>query len=137
MAPLKTGRPYELVFGPGVNLGPGAESDAIDLVYAETSGVDPQAIVLSVASEGLKVIGSEDMSAIDAGRAACSIRCRVFDRRLDTELSTEVELARSGPAPKLWHSPKPSSFDGRNRGASRYKPFAKRPVAPARNGGKA
>lgn len=128
MAPLKTGRPYELVFGPNVNLGPGADSEAIDLVFARTSAVDPHAIMLSVASEGLKVIGSEVMSAIDAGRAACSIRCRVFDRRLNTELSTETELARSGPPPRAWFSPKKSGFAGGYRNARYSKPHMKRPV---------
>jgi hypothetical protein len=113
MTPLKSGRPYELVFGPGIDLGPGEQSEAIDLVYRQVSEIDGDAITMSVASEGLKVIGSELLGAIDAGRQVCTLRCRVYDRQSGAELSTEAELARSGPRERVSAS-KAGAFDARS-----------------------
>ena len=114
MTPLNSGKPYELVFGPGIDLGPGAQSEAIELVSEHVWEVDQDAITLSVASEGLKVIGSDNMRAIEAGRSVCSLRCRVYDRRTGVELSTEAELARSGPRERVWTTQKMGEFDARS-----------------------
>ena len=53
MAPLRTGKRYEIVFGPGINLATAAQGGAIDLAFEQVCGVDPTAVVLSAASDGL------------------------------------------------------------------------------------
>jgi hypothetical protein len=122
MASLRTGKRYEIVFGPGVNLTTDGHDGAIDLAFAQVSERDPSAIVLSASSDGLKVIGSEDEAAIGAGRDACSIRCRVFDRVADTELSTEDELGRLLPTLRSWPMQKIGEFGQRSASS----PYAKR-----------
>lgn len=119
MGTLRTGRRYEIVFGPGVDLGSFAEGGAIDNTFQEVSGRDPDAIILSAASDGLKVIGSEVRSAIDAGREACSIHCRVFDRGTNEEMSSALELARR-PMVSAWASPI-AEFDPRSAAPSSKK----------------
>jgi hypothetical protein len=116
MAPLRTGKRYEIVFGPGINLATAAQGGAIDLAFEQVCGVDPTAVVLSAASDGLKVVGSEIRAAIEAGRDACSIRCRSYDRNLHTELTTDAELARHDSSIRVWAEVE--RFDARSAGAS-------------------
>jgi hypothetical protein len=113
MAALRTGRRYEIVFGPGINLGASAEGGDIDLAFARVANRDPDAVVLSATSDGLKVIGSEIADAIEAGREACSIYCRVFDRIDNKEMSSTNELARPRPAIPSW-APEIGVFDARS-----------------------
>lgn len=112
MGTLRTGRRYEIVFGPGVDQASFTEGGAIDSTFQQVSSRDPDAIILSAASDGLKVIGSEVRSAIDAGREACSIHCRVFDRGTNEEMSSDLELSRR-PTAAAWESPI-AEFDPRS-----------------------
>jgi hypothetical protein len=118
MGDLRTGKRYEIVFGPGIKLGATADAGAIDLAFEQVSDRDPDAVVLSAASDGLKVIGSEIAAAIEAGREACSIYCRVFDRGDNKEMSSTLELGRPQPAVPAW-APEIGVFDARSAGSSR------------------
>ena len=105
MADLRTGKRYEMVFGPAINLA-ASEGGAIDLAFEQVAIHDPDAVAISVATDGLKVIGSELAGAIEAGREACTIHCRVFDRSDNREMSSALELSRArpqvaGPAPEI------------------------------------
>jgi len=121
MADLRTGKRYEIVFGHGINLA-AAEGGAIDVAFERVASQDPDAVVLSAGSDGLKVIGSEMAGAIQAGREACTIHCRVFDRSEHKEMSSALELARAQPMLPRW-APQigvfdPRSAEPRRKGAS-------------------
>jgi hypothetical protein len=117
MAALRTGKRYEIVFGPGLNL-TADDSGAVDRTFEQVSSRDPDAVVLSAGSDGLKVIGSESAAAIEAGRQACSIHCRVFDRGDNKEMSSALELARPHPMLPAW-VPEIGVFDPRSAEPSR------------------
>jgi hypothetical protein len=122
MASLRTGKRYEIVFGPGINLTADGNDAAIDLTYAQVCERDSSAIILSASSDGLKVIGSDSEVATAAGRASCSIRCRVFDRTSDAEISSEEEQARLMPSQPALPLQKIGEFGSRNSSS----PYAKR-----------
>lgn len=112
MGKLRTGRRYEIVFGPGLDLASETAAASIDGAFEQVCRGDAVALTLSAASDGLKVIGSDVRSAIDAGREVCTIHCRVFDRLSNQEMSSPHELARA-PAAAAWTAPV-AEFDPRS-----------------------
>ena len=116
MGTLRTGRRYEIVFGPDLDVATSAAVAVIDTAFEQVSNLDPDAITLSAANDGLRVIGSDVKSAIDAGRNVCSIHCRVFDRAQNQEVSSAFELARR-PLVPAWTAPI-AEFDARSAAPS-------------------
>jgi len=123
MATLRTGRRYEIVFGPGPVQLSAADAGVIDSAFAQVCSRDANAVVLSAVSDGLRVIGSDMRAAIDAGRDACSIHCRVFDRDSNQEMSSALELSRR-PVPAVPTEPV-GMFDPRSgaRGTGKSRQF--------------
>ena len=112
MGTLRTGRRYEIVFGPSPEHLSSGDVAVIEGAFEQVCNRDCNAVVLSAASDGLRVIGSDMRPAIDAGREACSIPCRVFDRDSNREMSTALELSRR---PVLAAAPEPVAvFDPRS-----------------------
>ena len=104
MSTLRTGKRYEIVFGPGLDPTSLVDASVVDGTFRTVCDSDSDAIILSAASDGLKVIGSDLRAAIEAGRETCSIFCRVFDRDTSNEMSNALELARRPAAPS-WVAP--------------------------------
>ena len=115
MRELRTGRRFEIVFGPGLDLSSETAVTSLDGAFEQVCRGDAVALTMSTASDGLKVIGSDVRSAIDAGREVCSIHCRVFDRSSNQELSSPDELARA-PTAAAWSAPV-AEFDRRSAAA--------------------
>ena len=133
MGTLRTGRRYEMLFGPGLDPA-SATAASIAAAFERVRGCDAQAIILSAPSDGLTVIGTDAKAAIDAGREVCSIHCRVFDREANQDVSSALELSRQVAAP-VWMAPianyDPRSAAPRPRNSKAFK-IASRGPATAR-----
>ena len=99
MGMLRTGRRYEIIFGPKPDQLSSADANIIDEAFAQVFRQDSNAVALTTATDRLRVIGSDMRTAIEAGRAICSIHCRVFDRDSNQELSSPLEIARRAVLP--------------------------------------